>query len=207
MRCVQSFIPVIALLLAGCAAQPRPVAPTAGAAVIVPALGEQAARRALDFVGTPYRYGGNGPDAFDCSGLVRFVYAERGVPLPRTAQAQFSAGQPVEPGTLEPGDLVYFRIPQSHIGIFVGDGQFVHAPSSGRAVSVARLDEPWFMRAYVGAVRVVPVAHAAAPALPPAEASAPPAAPPIPGAAPVVPLPGAAPAPPVVPAAPPGAPP
>ena len=119
-----------------------------------------------DLVGTPYRYGGNGPDAFDCSGLVRFVYAELGVALPRTSDEQFAAGRPVEPGALEPGDLVYFRIPQSHIGIFIGTGQFVHAPSSGRSVSVARLDEPWFMRAYVGAVRVVPTA-APAPATPP----------------------------------------
>lgn len=195
MKCRYSFVLAAAvLLLAGCAAQQRSTAPTAGTPV-VPTTGERAARRALELVGTPYRYGGNGPDAFDCSGLVRYVYAELGVALPRTSDAQFAAGRPVQPGTLEAGDLVFFRIPQSHIGIFVGEGRFVHAPASGRTVSTARLDEPWFMRAYVGAVRVVSPAPGAGPlpsrvdpvavpAMPPAPAAVSPATPP--PAAPVV---------------------
>jgi cell wall-associated NlpC family hydrolase len=173
MSCRHSFAAILALLLlAGCAAQPRTGAPAGGAAAVAATPGGQAAVRALELVGMPYRYGGNGPDAFDCSGLVRYVYAEQGVRLPRTAEAQFAAGQPVEPGTLVAGDLVFFRIPQAHIGIFTGRGQFVHAPATGRAVSVARLDEPWFMRAYVGAVRVVQTPAAAAPQTSPAPPAA-----------------------------------
>lgn len=159
---------IIVLLLAGCAAGPRAPAPGAAPEIAVPpaGAGDRAARRALELVGTPYRYGGNGPDAFDCSGLVRFVFAELGVSLPRTSEAQYAAGEPVAPGALAAGDLVFFRIPQAHIGIFLGDGRFVHAPASGRAVSVARLDEPWFSRGFVGAARVAPAAGGQTPLVP-----------------------------------------
>ncbi len=186
---------LVALLLAGCAAGPRAPGPVAAPAITVPTAGDRAARRALELVGTPYRYGGNGPEAFDCSGLVRYVFAELGVPLPRTSEAQYAAGTPVVPGALAAGDLVFFRIPQAHIGIFLGDGRFVHAPASGRAVSIARLDEPWFSRGFVGAVRVAPSAGGQAPLLPrgvaaqpaPADAAVPSgaaAAPEVTGAAP-----------------------
>lgn len=157
-----------ALLLAGCASQPHvhrePAPPPV---VVVPTAGERAAARALEFVGTPYRYGGSGPDAFDCSGLVSYVFAELGLLLPRTSEAQFAVAQPVMPDRLAAGDLVFFRIPEAHIGIYVGDGRFVHAPASGRVVSTARLDEPWFRRAFVGGGRVV----SSGPGVPPGPSS------------------------------------
>jgi hypothetical protein len=142
------------LLFAACAMTSRAPPSVDTPVMVVPAAGERIATRVLDFIGAPYRYGGNGPDAFDCSGLVRYVFAEMGVALPRTSEAQFAATQPVAREALLPGDLLFFRIPEAHIGIFVGDGRFVHAPSSGRAVGVARLDEPWFTRAFVGGGRV-----------------------------------------------------
>jgi cell wall-associated NlpC family hydrolase len=163
LSCAVALLP---LLLGGCAVQPRAPAAGGAAAVVAPAPGERAARRALELVGVPYRYGGSGPDAFDCSGLVRYVFAEQGVMLPRASEAQYAAGQPVPPDGLAAGDLVFFRIPQAHIGIFIGEGRFVHAPASGRAVGIARLDEPWFTRAFVGAARVVPPAPAAPPDAP-----------------------------------------
>ena len=150
---------ILVLLLAGCAAQPRPSVPAAPPAIAVPAPEERIARRALDFVGLPYRYGGNGPEAFDCSGLVRYLFAEQGVSLPRTSEAQIASAERVAFEALRAGDLVFFRIPEAHIGIYLGDGRFVHAPASGRAVSVSSLDEPWFRRAFVAGGRVgVPVA-------------------------------------------------
>lgn len=172
------------LLIAGCASRPSAHREAVVPPIAVPTTGERAAALALGLVGTPYRYGGNGPDAFDCSGLVRYVFAELGLPLPRTSEAQFAAAEPVAPDALKAGDLVFFRIPQAHIGIFLGDGRFVHAPATGRTVSVARLDEPWFSRGFVGAARVLPAAAGQAPWLPPgAMAEALPAAAGVPHAA------------------------
>lgn len=105
-------------------------------------------------VGAPYRYGGSGPDAFDCSGLVRYVFGQAGVSLPRTAEEQQAATEPVDLDRLEPGDLVFFRLPDAHVGIYAGDGVFIHAPGAGRSVTVARLNEPWFILAFAGAGRV-----------------------------------------------------
>lgn len=154
------------LLLAGCAVQPRSPAPPAPASIPVPVPGELIASRALEFVGLPYRYGGNGPEAFDCSGLVRYVFSALGVALPRTSEAQIAAAEPVAFEALLAGDLVFFRIPEAHIGIYLGGGRFVHAPASGRAVSVSSFDEPWFRRAFVAGGRVGLPAPGHAPDLP-----------------------------------------
>lgn len=113
-------------------------------------------------IGAPYRYGGTGPDAFDCSGLVTYAYGRVGVVVPRTAAQQFAAATPVKRGELRPGDLVFFRLASrnvSHVGIYAGGDQFVHAPQSGGNVRMASLDEDLFRRTFAGAGRLYPLPH------------------------------------------------
>jgi cell wall-associated NlpC family hydrolase len=117
--------------------------------------------RAIGLVGTPYRYGGNTPEAgFDCSGLVGFVFRDAaGVALPRSTRELIDIDAPkVDRGELLPGDLVYFN-PRggrvSHIGIYVGEGRFVHAPSRGGTVRLDALGSDYWNRYYVSAKRVL----------------------------------------------------
>ena len=81
-----------------------------------------------------------GPDAFDCSGLVQYAYAAAGVRLPHSSTMQSQMGTPVSRSQLQPGDLVFFYSPVSHVGIYVGDGQMVHASTYGQPVKVASVD-------------------------------------------------------------------
>ena len=117
--------------------------------------------RAIGLVGTPYRYGGNSPEGgFDCSGLVGFVFRDAaGLALPRSTRELIDISAPtVERDELQPGDLVYFnpaggRV--SHIGIYVGEGRFVHAPSRGGTVRLDALGSDYWNRHFVGAKRVL----------------------------------------------------
>ena len=105
-------------------------------------------------IGTPYRYGGADPRGFDCSGLVQFVYRSVGLAVPRTAAAQRRHAQPVAVDHLQAGDLVFFRIVDGkgdHVGIYAGDGWFIHAPSGGKAVSRASLANPYWRSQLAGA--------------------------------------------------------
>jgi cell wall-associated NlpC family hydrolase len=107
-------------------------------------------------IGAPYRYGGAGPDAFDCSGLVSYAHRQLGIAVPRTAAGQFAAATPVPRRDLRPGDLVFFRLQGpavNHVGIFAGDDRFLHAPQSGGAVRMASLDDDYFRRSFAGAGR------------------------------------------------------
>lgn len=108
-------------------------------------------------LGVPYRYGGTAPTTgFDCSGLTVYSYAAAGLTLPRTARAQRAAATPVKRHELAPGDLVFFRLGRSeeHVGLYAGDGVFIHAPSSGGAVRRDRMGDPYWVRRYLGAGRV-----------------------------------------------------
>jgi peptidoglycan DL-endopeptidase CwlO len=98
--------------------------------------GEIALDAAMSKVGSPYVYGAAGPNSFDCSGLVQWSYRQAGVELPRTSGAQLSAGTPVSLNDLQPGDLVSFY-GGSHSGLYAGDGNVVHASTSGQPVKVA----------------------------------------------------------------------
>ncbi|UGT60664.1 C40 family peptidase [Nocardia asteroides] len=98
--------------------------------------GELALDAALSKVGSPYVYGAAGPNAFDCSGLVKWSYAEAGVELPRTSGAQLSAGTAVSMDELQPGDMISFY-GGGHSGLYAGDGNVVHASTSGQPVKVA----------------------------------------------------------------------
>jgi len=121
-------------------------------------LGDEVALRALALVGKPYRYGGADLDGFDCSGLVYFIYQQLNVEVPRTAQDQHREAARVPRQDLEPGDLVFFRLRArgaiSHVGIYVGENRFVHAPQSGKRIELRALDDHYFASRWVGAGRL-----------------------------------------------------
>ena len=114
---------------------------------------------AMGFLGVPYRRGGNSAESgFDCSGFVRAVYSQTvGLVLPRRANEQAAATDTIEKRDLQPGDLVFFNTMRrafSHVGIYVGDGKFVHAPRSGAKVRVEDMDSSYWKRRFDGARRV-----------------------------------------------------
>ncbi|WP_253446761.1 C40 family peptidase [Halomonas sp. Y3] len=144
-------------LLAGCAGREL--------AVHDPAPGEGLSmERALilssaeSALGTPYRFGGNTPDALDCSGLVELAYRTAGIPVPRTADDQFRALPSVD--RARPGDLLFFdtagRGKASHVGIYRGDGQMIHAPGRGRRVETAPVEIAYWQERFLGAAAAAP---------------------------------------------------
>jgi cell wall-associated NlpC family hydrolase len=102
------------------------------------------------YLGAPYRWGASGPNSFDCSGFTSFVYRQVGVSLPRTSRSQYGAGERVPRGSLQPGDLVFFGSPIHHVGIYIGGGQYIHAPRTGDVVKISSLAS---RSNYTGAVR------------------------------------------------------
>lgn len=122
--------------------------------------GQEIANYALQFVGYPYVYGGSSPKGFDCSGLTYYVYAQFGYSINRTASNQLSNGYAVEKSQLQPGDLVMFRQngstkAASHVGIYIGNNQYVHASTPGVGVIISDLNDPYISSGYVGARRIV----------------------------------------------------
>ena len=113
-------------------------------------VGTTALRAALTQRGKPYVWGAAGPDSYDCSGLVMWAFAQEGISLPHYTGDQWNAGMHVSRADLEPGDLVFFFADISHVGIYIGNGLMVDAPSTGQVVQV----QPVFWDAYVGAVRI-----------------------------------------------------
>lgn len=114
---------------------------------------------AMSLYDTPYQYGGKSHiNGFDCSGFVQYVYQNSvGVQLPRTSSEMSRVGIPLEASQLKPGDLVFFnttRNPNSHVGIFVGENRFVHAPKSGKAIMLASLSDKYWSSRYNGARRI-----------------------------------------------------
>jgi cell wall-associated NlpC family hydrolase len=108
---------------------------------------------AMRYLGTPYSWGGSSPAGFDCSGFVMYVYSQVGVSLPHYTGAQWNMGVPVSRDQLEPGDLVFFD-GLSHVGIYIGGDQFIHAPHTGDVVKISSLSESWYAGTYVGARRI-----------------------------------------------------
>jgi cell wall-associated NlpC family hydrolase len=124
---------------------------TGGSAPNVKAPGpaaQAAVNAALTKLGSSYVWGATGPTTFDCSGLMQWAYGQAGITLPRTAAAQAGYGTPVSRSQLQPGDLVYYYSPVSHIGMYLGNGVMVHAPTSGDVVKISSLQSQ-----YAGATR------------------------------------------------------
>jgi len=109
---------------------------------------------AMQYLGVPYVWGGASPSGFDCSGLVMYVYAQVGVSLPHYTGAQWQMGVPVAYSDLQPGDLVFFD-GLGHVGIYIGGGEFIHAPHTGDVVRIDSLSEAWYAANYDGARRIV----------------------------------------------------
>lgn len=119
-------------------------APPASSSESYPAAPDQAAQAAVDTAmdqrGKPYEYGAEGPDSYDCSGLSRDAWRAAGVDLPHSSRQQSTMGTPVARADLQPGDLVFFYEPVSHVGVYVGNDQVVHAPTDGDVVKVSDVD-------------------------------------------------------------------
>jgi cell wall-associated NlpC family hydrolase len=162
---------LLAVALAGCGGGER-VRPDAPKAPLVssarwdtvpprdPASANAVLMRAISLVGTPYRYGGNSPEGgFDCSGLIQYVFRDTlGLSLPRTSRDLAAMkGPKIAPERLTTADLVFFGKggTVTHVGIYVGEGRFVHAPSTGGTVRLDRLDGPYWRDHYSGAKRVI----------------------------------------------------
>jgi murein DD-endopeptidase len=151
-----------AVLLHGCGLEPyRPPQPqpvvVAPPPAPVPSVGNEIAMRAISLLGRPYVWGGADLSGFDCSGLVRFIYDQVGIPVPRTAAEQYSAARPVELDVLKPGDLLFFRTRGqriSHVAIYTGEGRFIHAPRSGQPVEFRLLDDEYYRTRLAGAGRL-----------------------------------------------------
>ncbi len=125
-----------------------------GAIVVPQSAYTGAAGVALSYIGTPYVWAGSAPGGFDCSGLVMFAYSRVGVSLPHSSYALWNVGVAVPREQLESGDLVFFD-GLGHVGIYIGGGQFVHAPHTGDVVKVSSLDSGSYAYSYVGARRVI----------------------------------------------------
>ena len=118
-------------------------------------LREELVRSARSFIGVPYLWGGASAEAgFDCSGLTMTVYQLNGFDLPRTSREQFATGAPVDRSSLEKGDLIFFAAmgeKVSHVGIYAGNGLFIHAPGRGKKIRTDLLEKEYFSRAFIGA--------------------------------------------------------
>lgn len=130
-------------------ATPTPTRPASkpAAPASAPSSGARALSAAATAKGTPYVWGGTGPSGFDCSGLVQWAYRKAGITLPRSSQAQSTVGTPVSERDLQPGDLVFFYRPVSHVGIYLGGGQVLHAPEPGDVVKVSPISRMPFHNA------------------------------------------------------------
>ncbi len=121
---------------------------------------QEAALSAISFVGKPYVFGSSNPDVgFDCSGLVQYVLLQSGVKkLPRSSLEMYDNSSPIEVENLVVGDLLFFRTSNSqinHVGIYVGEGRFIHAPSSGNFVRLDKLEQSYWQKAFAGGRRVL----------------------------------------------------
>ena len=168
----RSYLYLLIFILSGCGslspvARDIPVeAPATQAPAAAPTRAERSERseallQALLAIGVDYRNGGKSPETgFDCSGLVAHVFLEAwGVRLPRNAKAQSQAGIPVSLAELQAGDLVFYdtlKRPYSHVGIYLGDGRFVHAPKTGAQVRIESLKSAYWSQRFNGARRIEP---------------------------------------------------
>ena len=120
-------------------------------------VGRRIISSAMQYIGVPYVFGGTSPYGFDCSGYVQYIFAQAGISLPRTADVQYEVGTPISTAELMPGDAVFFTTytyGASHVGIYIGDGNFIHA-SSSRGVTISSLSSSYYSTHYIGARRMI----------------------------------------------------
>ena len=147
-----SAILLLSLLMAACGSKPyRPTVKAVERQEVIEA--------ARDMLGVPYVYGGSSPTrGFDCSGLVQYAHNQAGIEVPRTTGEQYRAALPIHRQALRPGDLVFFRTHKhryvSHVGIYLGKGKFIHAPSSGKRVSIASMKDDYWRQRYTSGGRM-----------------------------------------------------
>ncbi len=160
--CKSWIVPATAiLLLASCTAAPR--YRSAPRDAVTPVSTEpnrkEIVQYAKTFVGVPYRMGGASSKGVDCSGLVMTVFRQFDIDLPRTSLDQSRVGKPVDRSLIKPADLVFFktsgRNAVTHVGIYIGNGKFIHASTSARRVRVDELDNRYFKRRFVAAKRML----------------------------------------------------
>ncbi|MBS9403479.1 C40 family peptidase [Halomonas sp. TRM85114] len=146
---------LVVLLLAGCAGRELATRDDPGELSIDRALILAEAKRTL---GTPYRFGGTSEHGLDCSGLVQLSYSRAGIPVPRTSRQQFASLPRV--AAARPGDLLFFDTSSggkaSHVGIYLGDGQMIHAPGRGRHVTTTSIDLDYWQTRFLGAAGPAP---------------------------------------------------
>ena len=119
--------------------------------------GQQIAELAQSLLGSPYKYGGTTPNGFDCSGLVYYTHGKFGIHTPRTSTQQFKFAKSIKLNELNSGDVVFFKLNKknvSHVGIYVGNGRFVHAPKSGKRVAINHLNDVYWRPRIVGGGRL-----------------------------------------------------
>ena len=162
-RSLRSGRGALIALVAGTGVALTPLPALANTSTATPAVAaapaaapNQVAQTAVDTAlaqqGKPYAWGGAGPNSFDCSGLTQYAYAAAGVSLPHSSSMQSTLGVPVDRANLQPGDLVFFYSPVSHVAIYIGNGQIVQASTYGQPVAVTNLD---YMPGYNSARRIV----------------------------------------------------
>jgi len=148
-RLLLAALGVVLLALGGCSSAPKQADADVGA---------RAAQHALEMQGKPYRPGGSSPRGFDCSGLVQYSYGQVNLQLPRSTEGLWSGSRAVSRSDVRPGDLLFFHQEgkrNSHVAIYVGNGRFIHAPSSGKRVSTASLSDRYWSRHFSSARRPV----------------------------------------------------
>lgn len=154
---MQKFFTILLLIFLSACQSTRHDSPPYAADAAMNGLTEYAA----SLIGTPYRYGGNTPDrGFDCSGFVGHVFQHKlGKTLPRSSEEISRVGVAQKSNNLRPGDLVFYNTLNrtfSHVGIYLGDGQFIHSPSSGKSVSIVNMSDTYWRKRYNGARRIKP---------------------------------------------------
>jgi cell wall-associated NlpC family hydrolase len=133
-----------------------------GGAAVEETPADTAAREAIfeavtGELGRPYRWGGEDPDGFDCSGLVQFSYGEAGIPVARTATDLEHQSRHIPLNQARPGDVLFYEFNQGlHVAIYIGDGRMVHAPRTGETVKISRVDQPPWPDRFVAAGRLLP---------------------------------------------------
>lgn len=153
---ISSIFAVIAfsLVLSGCGSSPKYKSAKTSAAK------QSVIKTAKQMLGVKYRYGGRTPNrGFDCSGLVQYSHRAAGISLPRTTSQQFKAAKRISRRYLKAGDLVFFKTtvsrPVSHVGIYLGNNKFIHAPSSGKRVKISSMKDRYWRKRFTGAGRVL----------------------------------------------------